>query len=84
MTKKKGATEKRYAADLRGVKLELLGASMGMVRIDKLLHEWGKANWYSTWDNSQAFWTIPVRLEDRKYLAYYDGTRADTRSSSLK
>ena len=71
LAKKKGTTEKRYAVDLRGVNLELLGAFMGVPRIDELLDEWGKASWFSTWDNSQAFWTIPVRLEDRKYLAYY-------------
>ena len=71
MAKKKGTTEKRYAVDLRGVNLELLGAFMGVPRIVELLDEWGKANWFSTWDNSQAFWTIPVRQEDRRYLAYY-------------
>ena len=71
LAKKKGTTEKRYAVDLRGVNLELLGAFMGVPRIDELLDEWGKASWFSTWDNSQAFWTIPVRQEDRRYLAYY-------------
>ena len=71
LAKKKGTTEKRYAIDLGGVHLELLGAFMGVPCIDELFDESGKASWFITWDNSQAFWTIPVRQEDRGYLAYY-------------
>ena len=71
LAKKKGTTEKRYAVDLRGLNLEILGCAMGVPRIDELLDRWGKASWYSTWDNAAAFWSIPIRKEDKKYFAYY-------------
>ena len=44
---------------------------MGVPRIDELLDAWGKANWFSTWDNAAAFWSIPIREEDKKYFVYY-------------
>ena len=71
LAKKKGTTEKRYAVDLRGLNLEILGCAMGVPRIDELLDAWGKASWFSTWDNAAAFWSIPIREEDKKYFAYY-------------
>ena len=46
LAKKKGTTEKRYAFDLRGLNLEILGCAMGVPRIDELLDAWGKANWF--------------------------------------
>ena len=71
LAKKKGTTEKRYAVDLRGLNLEILGCAMGVPRIDELLDSWGKASWFSTWDNAAAFWSIPIRQEDKKYFGYY-------------
>ena len=37
LTKKKNTTEKRYAVDLRGLNLEILGCAMGVARIDEPL-----------------------------------------------
>ena len=71
LAKKKGTTEKRYAVDLRGLNLEILGCAMDVPRIDELLDAWGKASWFSTWDNAAAFWSIPIREEDKKFFAYY-------------
>ena len=52
LAKKKGTTEKRYAVDLKGLNLEILGCAMGAPRIDELLDRWGKGAWFSTWGNA--------------------------------
>ena len=71
MAKKKGTTDKRYAVDYRGLNQELMGNVIGVPRIDDLLDHWGKADFFSTFDSASAFWSIPLRKSDKKYIAFH-------------
>jgi hypothetical protein len=71
LAKKKGTDKKRYAVDLRGLNEEAIGNAIGVPRLDDLLENWARARWLSTWDAASAFWSIPIRSEDRKYFAYH-------------
>ena len=65
MAKKKGTSDKRYAVDYRGLNAELIGNVIGVPRIDDLLDTWSKSKWWSTFDLAAAFWSIPMRDQDR-------------------
>ena len=71
MAKKKGTTDKRYAVDYRGLNQELIGNVIGVPRIDDLLDTWSKSKWWSTFDLAAAFWSIPMREQDKKFTAFH-------------
>ena len=71
MAKKKGTTDKRYAVDYRGLNQELIGNVIGVPRIDDLLETWSQSKWWSTFDLAAAFWSTPMREEDKKFTAFH-------------
>ena len=68
MAKKKDATDKRYAVDYRGLNQELMGKVIGVPRIDDLSDHWDNANFFSKFHLASAFWSIPMRKSDKKYI----------------